>query len=171
MHAPDSLSWQTVIAPEDEPGERLVISGTVYKPDGTTPAEGIVVYVYHTNVEGIYPKRGDETGNGRRHGYLRGWMRTNENGRYRFHTIKPGAYPSRKDPAHIHMTISGSGIPEYWIHSTWFAGDPLITERLKQERLSGLEHTGGSSNIIALHRDEKGVWRGKRDIVLPVVSK
>lgn len=70
--APDSLSWQISIAPPDEPGDSLIVTGTVYRPDGRTPAPGVILYVYHTNAQGIYPKKGDETGNGRRHGYLRG---------------------------------------------------------------------------------------------------
>jgi protocatechuate 3,4-dioxygenase beta subunit len=159
----DSLDWDIVIPPEDEPGERLVISGTVYMPDGKTPAEGIIVYVYHTNSEGVYPKRGDETGNGRRHGYLRGWMKTNAEGRYRFETIKPAPYPTKnRGPAHIHYTISGPDFDEYWLNSLWFEGDPLITEKEKAK----VTRSGGFSNIVALTKDEDGVLHGTRDIIL-----
>jgi hypothetical protein len=38
IHAPQTLSWQARIAPRDEPGQPLVISGTVYAPDGATPS-------------------------------------------------------------------------------------------------------------------------------------
>ena len=88
MDAPENLSWKTRIAPENEPGEPLILQGTIYEPDGTTPAKGIVVYAYNTNAQGIYPKRGDESGNCKRHGYLRGWAITNEKGNYQFTTIK-----------------------------------------------------------------------------------
>ena len=153
--APDSLSWQATIAGPDEPGEPLVISGTVYRSDGETPAPGVLLYVYHTNAEGIYPKRGDETGNARRHGYLRTWLRTDERGRYRFTTIRPGTYPSRSEPAHIHMTVQPPGEEEYWIDSIVFEGDSLLTA----------EDRNGTG-LVRLTRDEEGVWRGRRDVVL-----
>lgn len=160
--APKNLSWDIVINTDDDPGETLIMTGTIYQEDGKTPAKDIVVYVYHTNVEGVYPKRGNETDNARRHGYLRGWMKTNDKGQYRFKTIRPNAYKSRTEPAHIHYTISGPDYPEYWINATWFKGDELITERLK----SKLNRQGGFSNIIDLKKDEKGIWRGNRDIIL-----
>jgi len=166
--APDSIDWKTVIPPEDEPGEKLIISGTVFLEDGKVPAEGVIVYVYHTNQAGIYPKKGDETGNGRRHGYLRGWMKTNADGNYEFETIKPSPYPTQgRGPAHIHYTITPPGKSEYWLNSVWFEGDPLITE----ERKKNIQRTGGFSNIIKLQKDEKGVLSGVKNIILETVQK
>jgi protocatechuate 3,4-dioxygenase beta subunit len=160
--APRNLSWSTVIAGPDEPGEPLIITGVVYQPDGRTPAKDILIYVYHTNAKGYYRTAPDQ----HRHGKLRGWMRTNAEGRYEFRTIKPGAYPSRTDPAHIHITLSGDGYSEYWIDSFWFEGDPLITEE-RQAKLSG---RGGYSPIISLEKDRDGVWRGVRNIKLEKVE-
>ena len=153
--APEDVDWSTTIAGPEEPGDPLVISGTVYRPDGSTPAPGVILYVYHTNAEGIYPKRGTETGNGRRHGYLRSWVKTNAQGRYRVKTIRPGTYPTRSEPAHIHMTVKPPGRAEGWIDSLVFAGDPLITPE-NRDRLCVIELTG----------DDDGAWRGTRDIVL-----
>jgi protocatechuate 3,4-dioxygenase beta subunit len=59
------LSWTDTLPDFNEPGLKLKVSGTVYKWDGKTPAAGVVLYVYHTNQKGVYPKRGDETGWGR----------------------------------------------------------------------------------------------------------
>lgn len=53
------------------PGRKLAVSGTVYKADGKTPAEGVIIYVYHTDQTGVYPTKADETGWAKRHGYLR----------------------------------------------------------------------------------------------------
>lgn len=162
MDAPEQLSWRTVIPPAKEPGEPLVIRGTVYLPDGATRAEGFLLYVYHTNAKGIYPKKGDETGNGKRHGYLRAWMKTDSLGRYEFRTIRPAPYPSREQPARIHLTLTGPDYPEHWIDAYWFAGDPLITPKMKAR----LTRPGDYRNITYLEKDEDGIWRGKRDIVL-----
>ena len=160
---PANPSSKTVIAPAGEPGEPLVISGTVYKEDGRTPAEGIIVYAYHTNAAGIYPKRTPNDGTPQwRHGYLRGWMRTDADGHYEFRTIKPGPYPGRPDPAHIHMTVQGAGYPEFWIEGLWFEGDP----RIKREMRARLSKRGGFDPIIRLTKDKDGAWRGTRDIQL-----
>ncbi|MCP5051934.1 MAG: intradiol ring-cleavage dioxygenase [bacterium] len=159
--APEHLSWETRIAGPDEPGEPLSISGTIYKADGKTPAANVVMYLYHTNSKGIYPKKGDETGNGVRHGYLRSWLRTGKDGKYRFVTIKPKPYTNRRNPAHIHAVLMEPGKPEDWIDSYMFDDDPLITPTVR----SRLKNKGGSG-IVKLKKDQKNIWRGHRDIIL-----
>lgn len=52
-------------------GPKMEVSGTIYQRDGKTPAADVILYVYHTNQRGIYPTNGDETGWGKRHGYIR----------------------------------------------------------------------------------------------------
>jgi len=161
--APENVSWKTVIPPKEELGEKLIISGIIYFPDGKTPAKDIVVYVHHTNNEGIYPKKGNETGNGKYHGYLRGWMKTNSNGKYEFETIKPLPYHSHGgEPAHIHYNIRGVDYPEYWITALWFADDRRVTD----EYLKSVKRSGGFSNVISLTKDENNILRGVRNIVL-----
>ena len=159
--APANASWECQIAGPDEEGEALVITGTIFHADGVKPASNVVLYVYHTNAQGIYPRRGDETGNARRHGYLRGWLRTGEDGRYRISTIKPASYPTGSEPAHIHAVVLEPGRPEYWIDSFLFEGDPLLTDR-RRARLDGI----GGDGVVALTRDAAGIWRGERDIML-----
>ncbi|MCF8243253.1 MAG: hypothetical protein K9J16_17890 [Melioribacteraceae bacterium] len=158
--APENLSWETTIANENEPGERLVVTGTVYESDGKTPASGVIIYIYHTNADGIYPKRGDETGNGKRHGYLRSWLKTNSEGKYKINTIKPAPYPTRSEPAHIHMTVKVPGKEEDWIDSIMFEDDPLLknVEYRLTER--------GGSGIVSLKRNDGGHLTAHRDIYL-----
>ena len=161
--APENISWKTVIPPKGELGEKLIISGTIYLPDGKTPAKDIIVYVHHTNSEGIYPKRGNEKGNGQYHGYLRGWMKTDSNGKYEFETIRPAPYHSHGgEPAHIHYNIQGSDYPEYWLTAIWFSDDPRVTDEYKKS----VKRTGGFSNIITLVKDDNNVLRGERNIIL-----
>jgi protocatechuate 3,4-dioxygenase beta subunit len=160
-HPFDNLTPRTTIPPDDELGEPLVISGTVYQTDGTTPAPGVIVYAYHTNAEGVYPTRGDEKGWARRHGYPRGWMKTDAEGRYDFRTIKPGSYPNRQTPAHIHLTVKEPEHREYWIDEILFEDDPNLSASVRRDA-----QNRGGSGIIQLSQDAEGVWHGTRDIIL-----
>jgi protocatechuate 3,4-dioxygenase beta subunit len=150
------------IAPLQEEGMRLVISGIVYEKDGKTPAKDVIIYVYHTNNQGLYPKKGDEQGNGKRHGYLRGWMKTDARGRYRFNTIKPAPYQTHGgEPAHIHYTVKAPGKDEYWLTGLWFSDDSRVT----QDLVENVPRDGGFGNVTDL-RMENGIWKGSRDIRL-----
>ena len=71
------LDWQLTLPGYNEAGPKLHVSGVVYKADGKTPAAGTVLYFYHTDQKGIYPE-GNEKGWGKRHGYIRGWLKTND---------------------------------------------------------------------------------------------
>lgn len=157
----EGLTPRAAIPPPGEAGERLVLTGRVVRPDGRTPAPGVVVYAYHTNAAGVYPTRGNETGWDRRHGYLRGWIVTDSSGEYRFETIRPGAYPGRDDPAHIHMIVKEPGRREYWIDEVVFDDDPRVTARYR-----AAQGNRGGSGIIRLRRDGTGTWAGRRDIIL-----
>jgi protocatechuate 3,4-dioxygenase beta subunit len=138
-----------------------VLRGRVLKPDGATPAPGVVVYAYQTNTAGVYPTRGDERGWDRRHGYLRGWVMTGRTGEYRFETIRPGGYPGRPDPAHIHMVVKEPDRREYWIDEVVFADDLRVDERYRASQTNR-----GGTGIIRLSRDPSGAWLGRRDIIL-----
>jgi protocatechuate 3,4-dioxygenase, beta subunit len=96
--APARLTSTVSLAPANEPGERMVITGTIVRRDGKTPAKNVLLYVYHTNAKGVYPKRGNESGNAQRHGYLRGWLRTDAQGRYRIESIRPVPIPAAAIP-------------------------------------------------------------------------
>ncbi|MBW3544241.1 MAG: intradiol ring-cleavage dioxygenase [Bacteroidetes bacterium] len=140
-------------------GTPLKITGTIYQPDGITPAEGVILYIYHTNQEGIYPTRGEEKGWGRRHGYLRGWIKTGADGQYIFYTQQPGTYPSRDEPAHIHATIKEPHINEYYIDDYNFADDPLLRQTSCRQK------SRGGAGVVEL-RKEGDLWVARRDIVL-----
>lgn len=156
----EELSWELTLPAYNETGPKLEIFGTVFKADGKTPAAGVIMYVYHTDQGGQYPKKGDETGWDKRHGYLRGWIKTNVNGQYRIKTLKPASYPNSRIPAHIHCIIKEPQINEYYIDDFLFNEDPFITESEKKRT----DRPGGNG-IIKLTA-QKGILTGKRDIYL-----
>jgi protocatechuate 3,4-dioxygenase beta subunit len=92
---------------------------------------------------------------------LRGWVKTNESGDYKFTTIKPAPYPSRDNPAHIHPIVKEPDKNEYYIDEYLFDDDPLLT----QEKRAKLENRGGSGIIHLVKRDD-GLWTGQRNIIL-----
>ena len=151
--------WNDKARLPDGQGRKLAISGVVYKADGT-PAPNVIIYVYHTDQAGIYPKKGDETGRGKRHGYIRGWMKTNEKGEYKFFTLRPAAYPGREAPEHIHITIKEPDKNEYWIDEYLFDDDPLLTGKERKN----CEDRGGSGIIKV--KDVGNMLKAERNIYL-----
>ncbi|SEB52004.1 protocatechuate 3,4-dioxygenase beta subunit [Tenacibaculum sp. MAR_2009_124] len=139
---------------------RLKISGTVFKKDGETFAENVILYIYHTNRHGIYEKKEKESGWGKIHGYNRGWIKTGKNGNYTFYTFKPAAYPNRSEPEHIHLIVKEPHINEYYLDSYFFLDDPLLTPNKKEK----LTNRGGSG--ITKPTINNGILSIKRDIIL-----
>ena len=158
---PSSLAPRTTIAAASEPGERMEISGVIYRRDGKTPAPGVILYVYHTDATGHYTPAPDASGSARRHGHLRGWMKTGADGAYAFSTIRPVAYPGRAIPAHVHPLVKEPDLNEYYLDEYRFDDDPLLTPA---ERAHA-ENRGGSG-LVRLTKSPAGVWTGRRDIVL-----
>ena len=156
------LAAATRLGRENEPGEPLLLNGVVYRPDRRTPAPGVIVYAYHTNPVGLYADGGATSEAARLHGRLRGWVRTGSNGRYSFNTIKPGVYPDRRGPAHIHLIIVEPGRRPYWVDSVVFEGEFGVTPAYSAS------HSGrGGSGIVRL-RTGDGRLLAERDITLEV---
>ncbi len=154
---PDDVAWKAKLAKENEKGEPMIISGTVYLPDGKTPAPNILIYAYHTDIEGIYGR-----GNEPQHGRFRGWMLTDEKGRYEISSIKPASYPNTTFAAHIHMTLTGKNFKEDSIDSVLFEGDKFISAREREK--AGKK--GGFNPIVQLEKRPDGILYAVRDIQL-----
>ena len=112
-------------------GERIIVQGRVLDEDGR-PIPHTLVEVWQANAAGRYAHRVDAhpapldpnfSGAGR--------TLTDEHGRYRFVTIKPGAYPWRNHdnawrPAHIHFSLFGHSFLSRLVTQMYFPGDPLM---------------------------------------------
>jgi protocatechuate 3,4-dioxygenase beta subunit len=112
-------------------GERIVVSGRVLDENGR-PVRHQLVEVWQANAAGRYPHKADLhdapldpnfSGAGR--------MMTDSEGRYRFVTIKPGAYPwgnhyNAWRPAHIHFSVFGDAFLQRLVTQMYFPGDPLL---------------------------------------------
>jgi len=158
IDAPDNVSWKTVLSKKTGKDEPMIISGTVFNADGKTPAPGILIYFYHTDIEGYYGRGNGEV----RHGHFRGWMLTDTRGRYEFASIKPASYPDRTFAAHVHMTLTAKNFKEDSIDSILFEGDKFITEQERNEA----GKRGGFNPIVKLEKGADGILRATRDIQL-----
>lgn len=112
-------------------GERIVIQGRVIDEEGR-PVPETLVEVWQANAAGRYAHKIDVhaapldpnfSGAGR--------TLTDAEGRYRFVTIKPGAYPWRNHdnawrPAHIHFSLFGTSFLTRLVTQMYFPGDPLL---------------------------------------------
>ena len=155
---PEMVGAKFDLASEKDKGELMKISGTVYQPDGKTPAANTLIYLYHTDIEGYYGRTSEE----HKHGRYRGWMLTNKDGRYEFVTIKPAPYPVNRFAAHIHMTVTTPTAREDWIDSILFEGDNLISSREREEA----GRRGGFNPILSLKKGDGGLYYATRDIQL-----
>jgi protocatechuate 3,4-dioxygenase, beta subunit len=156
VDAPADVSWKTILSTDSDKGEKMLVSGTVFLPDGKTPAPNVLIYIYHTDIEGFYGRKSGE----HKHGRYRGWMLTDEKGRYEFTTIKPAPYPENRFAAHIHTTLTAQDFREDWIDSYLFEGDELISAREREEA----GKRGGFNPILKLEKGTNGIWQAKRDI-------
>jgi protocatechuate 3,4-dioxygenase, beta subunit len=117
---------------EGEPqGERIIVYGRVVE-DGGRPVPDTLVEVWQANAAGRYRHAGDQhpapldpnfSGGGR--------CLTDGEGRFRFVTIKPGAYPwgnhhNAWRPAHIHFSVFGRAFVQRLVTQMYFPGDPLF---------------------------------------------
>lgn len=143
-----------VIASAAEPGEPLEVHGVVYEPDGVTPASGVVVYVYHTDANGLYHAKGEQAPR------LRAWMVTDELGRYSYRTIKPAPYPRSTIAAHVHTQLWSERVPRQYNTDLEFRDDRFVTER----DLAASEAAGRFRWVATLERDAAGVWQATHDL-------
>jgi protocatechuate 3,4-dioxygenase beta subunit len=113
-------------------GERSIVTGRVLDERGE-PVAGALLELWQANASGRYvhwretafPAPLDPNFLGV------GQCRTDDDGVYRFTTIKPGPYPwgnhpNAWRPAHIHVSILGPALATRLISQMYFPGDPLL---------------------------------------------
>ena len=134
-----------------EQGQKLIITGNTYATDGQTPAPGVIIYYWQTDHNGYYsPKSGMEE-KAKRHGHVRGWVKSDQDGKFKIYTIRPAPYPKDNIPAHIHLSIKEPSISnEYYTDDIVFADDPLLTSEIK----SRMENRGGSGIVNVIQQGD-----------------
>ena len=112
-------------------GQRIIVGGRVLDEAGR-PVPHTVIEIWQANAAGRYIHAADQwdapldpnfTGAGR--------VVTDDEGRYRFVTVKPGAYPWKNHdnawrPAHIHLSLLGPAFATRLVTQMYFPDDPLV---------------------------------------------
>jgi protocatechuate 3,4-dioxygenase beta subunit len=141
-------------------GEKIVVTGCVVDEDGK-PVRNSLIEVWQCNAAGRYRHEKDQHDAPLDPNFF-GWgkMLTDDQGRYRFITIKPGPYPWGNHekawrPAHIHFSLFGNVYAQRLVTQMYFPSDPLfdydpifqsIPDHAARQRLIArfsLEHTIG----------------------------
>ena len=115
---------RNIIAHQDEPGQRLFISGRIMQDNCEYPISGSMIEVWHPNDAGCYSIVEDcNTGNPENDYFnLRGKFFSDVNGYYYFESILPGHYGTR--PRHVHIKITTPN-GEVLISQLYFENDPF----------------------------------------------
>lgn len=112
-------------------GERIVVHGTVTDDYGN-PVPNTLIEIWQANAAGRYVHKVD------RHDapldpnfFGAGRFMTDKYGKYKFYTIKPGAYPwgnhhNAWRPNHIHFSLFGTHLESRLVTQMYFPGDPLL---------------------------------------------
>lgn len=126
FYRPDA-PHRVAIATDREPGERLVISGSV-RSTSCDPLRNAVLDVWHADTTGDYDNKGF---------HLRGVLATDDSGRFEMRTIVPGRYLNGKRyrPSHIHVKLRADGFSElttqlYFANDPYLDGDPFAVPSL-----------------------------------------
>lgn len=112
-------------------GERIIVSGRVLDESGK-PVPHTLVEVWQANAAGRYPHKTDQHDAPLDPNFFGGGRcATDSDGRYRFYSIKPGAYPwgnhdNAWRPNHIHFSLFGPTFATRLITQMYFPGDPLL---------------------------------------------
>lgn len=141
------------MCPEDEPGEQLEFYGRVLDERGQ-PLPKASVIAYNTDATGLYVPRGNPSRTPR----IRAVAVTNDDGWYRFRTVRPGGYPDTDDPQHIHLHIDAA-VHKHTYRTLWFENDPRVTPAKRR----ALDR---ETVIVPLRKRDDGVWTTRLDVRL-----
>jgi protocatechuate 3,4-dioxygenase, beta subunit len=152
-----SRRWRIDVVGPKEPGMRIVVAGTIFQPDGRAPAPNVKLFLYQTDAAGWYTRPVNNPRQARLHATL--W--TDGNGRYEFQTVEPAHYADVNPPPakHIHVHMEPPGLPDHWVDSYKFAGDPQLTA----DDIKGNSSLGTYSAIVTVRPRQDGSLFARRD--------
>jgi protocatechuate 3,4-dioxygenase beta subunit len=138
---------RAVLVGDRDPGERLLLSGSVRSAGACALLGGAELELWHADARGDYDNDGFR---------FRAALRADAAGRWQIETVVPGRYlnGSRYRPSHVHAKLRAPGHRElttqlYFEGDPYLRGDPFVVE-----------------SLILAHRTDGGVRRASFDFVL-----
>jgi protocatechuate 3,4-dioxygenase beta subunit len=145
---------QARLTAKGERGDALVVSGVIRGSDNK-PIPNAIVYVYQTDHRGYYSADKEVRDEAPR---LFGYLKTDDQGRYEFRTIRPGGYPNSQVPQHIHYEVTVEGKRPI-VTEFFFPDDPRMTaadrDRAAREKM-----------LATISGDADGTQRATFDVVV-----
>lgn len=127
---PENLSSSTVLVSANEPGIPLVVHGKVFRPDGQDVVKNALVHLYHRDHAGFDFGANDKELTTWR---LQAWAKTNSEGQFEFHTIRPAPDHLGREGGHFHFTVVSAEFGKQWMPKIHFLDDPQISNKEKQQ--------------------------------------
>lgn len=127
----DSDLTRNAVREGEAVGERIIVAGRLLDESGRAVPNALIE-VWQANAAGRYVHSQDQHDAPLDPNFLgAGRALTDSAGRYRFTTIRPGAYPWRNHPnawrpAHIHFSVFGTAFIQRLVTQMYFPGDPLL---------------------------------------------
>jgi len=121
------------IATDTIPGRKIRVIGVVKNEEGK-PVVNALVYLYHTDSRGWYAANSPHVNMNEgdmRHARLFGYVRTDKDGKFELHTIKPSGYPQSDLPAHIHVHITADGYQNF-VNEFLFDDDERLVGKIRE---------------------------------------
>lgn len=151
--APPSATPSVAMCGPDEPGERLQFFGRVLN-EGGQPIPNASIIAYSTDINGLYVPAGSRSCNPR----ICGVAVSDRDGWYRFDTIRPGGYPGRPDPAHIHLHADAA-VHRHTYITFYFEDDARLTPAVRR-------NLDDETVVVRPALRDDGVWTFRHDITL-----
>lgn len=142
----------------DTKTDKLIVTGTVYLSDGSTPAKDVIVYIEQADEFGNFELKKH---NDKRYVENRGWIKTDDKGNYTFYTYVPGGDRRYRMLQQLFVSVKAPNSVEQNIESFLFNDDPLLTKQC----LKKINKKGDPSRILTPKKEGK-LLVAQKDIVL-----
>ncbi len=154
----DILSNTDTIPGFDSKEQKIKITGTIFLNDGVTPAKDVILYIEQPDENGDFDLRYE---NEKRYVHNRGWIKTDEDGKYTFYTYVPGNDRRYNQLQQLFPIVKAPNEDEVEITTFLFEEDPLLTKACRKR----IAKRSNDSRILKPKKVDN-LLVAQRDIVL-----
>lgn len=142
--------------------QKLKLQGIIYENDGVTPAKNVILYISHADEDGDFDIIKKD---GLRYVTHRGWVKTDNDGRYTFYTFVPGNDRTYNQLQEIYPLVKAPDQAVYEVPSFLFDNDPLLSKYCRKRMAKKDDITR-----LLKTKEEQGILVATRNIILPTTQ-